>query len=79
MVEQVNSGQFAATQHKPSPALLSMVRGQRRSLRKGKRGLTGAAYERRRVPLKGLTELEAHPMRPGLAVTVAMAVRRAGA
>jgi hypothetical protein len=77
MVDHGKSGQIAAMQHKLSPALLSMVRSQRRALRKAKRGLTGADYERRRVALKGLTELEAHPLRPGLAVEVAKAVRRA--
>jgi hypothetical protein len=62
---------------KVSPAMGREIRATKRDLRRRKRGLTGAAYERRRVALKGLTELECDPMRPGLAVTVAVAVRRA--
>jgi hypothetical protein len=62
---------------KVSPAMGRQIRATKRTLRKAKRGLTGGAYERQRVALKSLTELEAEPLRPGLAVQVAMNVRRA--
>lgn len=63
---------------KISTAMGRQIRAEKRGLRKSKRGLTGAAYELRRLALKGLTELQGDPLRPGLAVQVAKNVRRAG-
>lgn len=63
---------------KPKPELCRQIILTKRTLRRAKRPLSGADYERHRVALKGLTELQANPMRPMLAEYVAMAVRRAG-
>lgn len=62
---------------KTSPTLTRMIGRERRALRRQKRALTGAAYERCWLALCGLTELQAAPMRPGLAEQVAMNIMRA--
>jgi hypothetical protein len=62
---------------KTSTTLTRKINATRRFLRRLKRGKVGAAYERPRVALGSLTELEANPTRPGLAVQAAMNVRRA--
>jgi hypothetical protein len=64
---------------KISTTMTREIGRHRRSLRRHKRRADPATRERCRVGLKGLTVLEVHPLRPGLATSVAMAVRRAGA
>lgn len=64
---------------KTSTTLTRMIGTNTRRLRRQKRGLTGAPYERRRLGLRGLSELQGDPLRPGLALQVAKTVMRAGA
>lgn len=59
---------------KLKPETARQIRSTKRTFRKAKRGLTGAAYERRRLALKSLTELQDNPLRPGLGLAVAMNV-----
>ena len=60
-----------------SPVLARRIRLHRRALRRQKRTADVDTRERCRIALKSLTELEGDPLRPGLAVRVAMNVRRA--
>jgi hypothetical protein len=63
---------------KISPAMGRQIRATRRDLRRMKRGADAIARERSWLALKSLTELQGDPLRSGLAVQVAMNVKRAG-
>lgn len=62
---------------KPTTALTRMIGVERRALRRLKRGARPSLRERCWTALKSLTELQADPTRPGLAVQVAMNIVRA--
>jgi hypothetical protein len=68
---------------KPTTDLTRQIRATRRALRRQKRGADATMRERCWLALKGLTEMEADPLRPMLAeyaaMNVVLVLRPAGA